>query len=585
MRMRFLWLVMVCLVGAGSALAASERDRPLRVSAGGAPLPNQVASGDTTATSTVLWARSSAVGQIVFVFGTDASFGTLTGSITTTVTDPLLPVKVSLTQLQPATQYYYRATGAANNWSSGRFRTARAAGVQAGLRFGVSGDWRGELSPYPAIANADQRNLDFFVALGDTVYADYESPVLPGVPAASTLNEYRLKHTEVYSSRLGLNTLGDLRAATSLLATGDDHEVLNDFAGGAPSSSDNRFPAGFDFINDTPRYDNGMQAFQEFNPLRDETYGALADPRMAGERKLYRFNTYGSSAATFVLDARSFRDTELPPVTDPTSATLVMQYQTAAFSPTRTMLGGQQLIDLQQDLLAADRAGVLWKFVMVPEPIQNFGVAGASDRFEGYAAERTALLKFITDHNIRNVVFVAADIHGSVVNNLTYQLGAGQPQLPTDAFEITTGAVAFDKPLGPTLADLALQAGVINAGQYAIYQSLPRAQKDAFMQGALNTQLSQQGYSPIGLDQNDLINETLVSGSYFLGHSYGWTEFELSPTTRQLTVTTYGIDWYSKADLANNPSGVVSRVPAIFNQFTVMPKALQRYVYLPLIVR
>ncbi|MBA3469272.1 MAG: alkaline phosphatase D family protein [Herpetosiphonaceae bacterium] len=581
MRMRFWLVILLCLVTASATLAASEGDRRSLVPA--APLPNQVASGDTTATSTVLWARSPVVGTLTFLVSPNIS-NTLITVAGTTVTDPLVPITISLTNLTPATQYNYEAYDSAGNRSFGKFRTAPAAGVAAGLRFGASGDWRGDLSPYPAVSNADQRDLDFFVALGDTTYADYESPVLPGVAAASTLDEYRLKHTEVYSPRLGLNTLGDLRSATSLLATIDDHEVLNDFAGGAPSSSDDRFPAGFDFINDTPRYENGLQAFQEFNPLRDERYGALADPRMAGERKLYRFNTYGGSAATFLLDARSFRDAELPPVSDPTSPTLVLAYQTAAFSPTRTMLGGQQLIDLQQDLLAADRAGVVWKFVLVPEPIQNFGVVGASDRFEGYAAERTALLKFINEHNIRNVVFVAADIHGTVVNNLTYQLGPGLPQIPTDAFEITTGAVAFDKPLGPTLADLALQAGVITPQEYQIYQLLSRDQKDAFMKQALDNQLIEQGYSPIGL-ADGLVDETLVIGSYFAAHTYGWTEFELSPTTRQLTVTTYGINWYSKADLANNPAGVIARTPTVVSRFTVLPKALQTYVFVPLVLR
>ena len=40
-----------------------------------------------------------------------------------------------------------------------------------GLRFGVAGDWRGELAPYPAISNVAGRNLDFFVEHGDTIYA------------------------------------------------------------------------------------------------------------------------------------------------------------------------------------------------------------------------------------------------------------------------------------------------------------------------------------------------------------------------------------------------------------------------------
>jgi hypothetical protein len=52
------------------------------------------------------------------------------------------------------------------------------------------------------------------------------------------------------------------------------------------------------------------------------------------------------------------------------------------------MLGNPQLERLEADLLAAQDDGIVWKFVMVPEPIQNLGPVGAADRFEGYAAER-----------------------------------------------------------------------------------------------------------------------------------------------------------------------------------------------------
>jgi len=45
---------------------------------------------------------------------------------------------------------------------TGAFRTAHADGLH-GLRFGVSGDWRGELRPYVSIANLPERDLDFFI--------------------------------------------------------------------------------------------------------------------------------------------------------------------------------------------------------------------------------------------------------------------------------------------------------------------------------------------------------------------------------------------------------------------------------------
>lgn len=550
-------------------------------------LPNGVASGDTTQTSTVLWTRSTLIGEVTFEYSTDPDFSTIIGSATATVTDPLQPVKVQIKDLNPETDYYYRVTDAAEVKLGGQFTTASELGNQTGLVFGVSGDWRGELSPYPAISNADDRNLDFFVEHGDTIYADFESPVLPGVEQAETLEEYRLKHSEVYGDRSGLNTWSDLRASTSILATIDDHEVINDFAGGAPAASDPRFDTSKGLVNDTQLYENGLQAFQEYNPLRDEFY-TEGDARTVGERQLYRSNTYGNDAATFVLDARSFRDAELPGVTNPADPTQVGAFLARSFdidpltgqpTPQRTLLGQQQLTDLKNDLLAADNNGVTWKFVMVPEPIQNLGVVGASDRFEGYAAERTDLLKFVDDNNIDNVVFVAADIHGTLVNNLTYQVGPGQEQIATNAFEVTTGAVAFDAPLGPTIVDIATLTGLIDPTTRAFYDSLPVANdadsaindKDDFLKDLINRQIAPLGYDSLGLDGAAQIDATLLQGDYQATQTYGWTEFDIDELTQNLTVTTYGIDPYSEAELLANPNDITSRTPSIVSQFEVNP--------------
>lgn len=541
-------------------------------------LINGVASGDTTQTSTVLWTRSTFLGDVTFEYATDADFSQTIGTVTAEVVNSLRPVKVWVNNLTPGTDYFYRVTDAAGATAEGQFHTAAATGTYAGLRFGVAGDWRGELSPYPAIANADQRNLDFFVEHGDTIYADFASPGLPGVTQARTLAEYRAKHSEVYGDRFGQNTWADLRASTSILATIDDHEVINDFAGGAPAASDPRFNTTSGLINDTRLYRNGLRTFQQYNPLRNEFYGATGDPRTVGERKLYRFNTYGNDAATFILDARSFRDQQLPGIANPADPTQVGAFLAASFDPNRTLLGQQQLTDLKNDLLQAESNGVTWKFVVVPEPIQNLGVVGASDRFEGYAAERTELLKFIDDNQIDNVVFVAADVHGTLVNNLTYQLGPGQAQIATNAFEITTGSVAFDAPLGPTVIDLAAASGLIDPTTMAFYDSLPVANdgdsvlndQDDFLKQLINAQLTPLGYDTLGLDGSG-INAKLLQGDYVAAHTYGWTEFDINPTTQQLRLTTYGIEPYTEAELIANPGSVTNRTPTIVSEFIVNP--------------
>jgi len=241
--------------------------------------------------------------------------------------------------------------------------TPYLVGTHHGLRFGVSGDSRGELGPFPSIRNVQDRGLDFFVMLGDSIYADVASDAVPHV--AQTLQEFQAKHEEVLSNTLGLNAFGDARATTALFAVIDDHEVRNDFAGGAHPSSDTRFAFTTEqFINETPLFQAGLAAFHQY--------------------------------------------------------------------------------------LDAEQMSVTWKFVMVPEPIENLGVLVASDLFEGYAAERTEILSFIEQQNIHNVVFVAADLHGTLVNNLTYETAPLGSKTPVDAFEIVTGPVAYDAPLGPT---------------------------------------------------------------------------------------------------------------------------------------
>jgi myo-inositol-hexaphosphate 3-phosphohydrolase/phosphodiesterase/alkaline phosphatase D-like protein len=558
-------------------------------------LVNGVASGDVTQDSVVLWARSTFLGDVAFEYSTSEDFSDISGTTMATVTDITQPVKVAIEGLNPGTEYFYRVTDAAGDTETGRFETAAPLGEFAGLTFGVSGDWRGELAPYPAISNVAEKNLAFFVEHGDTIYADDDSPgVLDDAgnpkPQAETLAEFRAKHNEVYSTRFGENAWADLRASTSIFATIDDHEVTNNFAGGQRIADDPRFLESFPdddphgLINDSSLYELGMQAFQEYNPIRDMFYGETGDAVTANERQLYRYNTFGSDAATFVIDTRSFRDPELEFTDangdgfpdDPVDAL------TRSLTEERTLLGKVQLEDLKADLLNAETSGITWKFVMIPEPIQNIFPGINLDAYEGYGKERTELLQFIDENDISNVVFVAADVHMTAVNNLTYQTEPFGEQIALDAFEITTGAVAYQEPTGAFLANVFTAA---NPELNALYNSLPIApdmdsqpnDKDDFVKTAINdTLLTPLGFDPLGLDDNlpqadGLINATLLQGDYYVGHSYSWTEFDIDPEIQKLTITTWGIDGYTEAELLANPDAIVNQVPEILSQFEVLP--------------
>jgi len=566
-------------------------------------LPNGVASGDVKQTSAVLWAHSTALGEVTFEYSALNDFALTNGHETVAVLDTSQPVKVEITELLPATQYHYRVTDAQNETAAGKFRTVWDIGISGGLRFGASGDWQ-QAPPFPSLKNVPERDLDFFIKLGDSIYADSETPGLPGVVQARTLEDFCIKHDENLSSRFGSNVMALLNASTPILATIDDHEIVDNFAGGAvpgqsPDAPDVHplepplFTDAVDFVNETQVYQDAMQAFSQYHPIRDELWDTPNDVSTHGKPKFYRKATYGSDAIILVLDARSFRDAPLPVIADPFDANQVEAFLAGTFTPDRTMLGLAQLESLKNDLLESQLDGITWKFVVIPEPIQNFGVINAEDRFEGYAAERTELLRFIRENAIQNTVFIAGDFHGTIVNNLAYQELVTEgtdnstfiDSTPIDAFEVVTGPVAFfDGLLGPSTVNIAASAGVLSPFLKGLYDRLPVApdtdsivnDKDDFFKSLVNTQLEVVGYDPVGLNDNDadaegLIDAELLQGDYLACHTFGWAEFDIAPETQELLVTVYGVDAYSEIDLLADANSVVNQAPRIVSQFLVRP--------------
>lgn len=557
-------LAALCLLWLGGCAVPPPRLLPP------ASLPHGVASGDVSQTGAVLWSRSTATGPLTFTYALAGETGGQ--QIVVPVNDPWQPVTVTLSGLQPDSIYSYSAQNSLGERAGGRFRTAAPPGVFRGLRFGASGDWRGDMAPYPATDNAPGHQLDFFLALGDLIYADIGSPAT-GNRTAETLDDFRRKYAEVLSTQAGSNEVARLRAATPLFAVFDDHEVTNDFAGGAPAQADRRFAETEGFINDTALYETAVRAFQEYQPLAAEFYGPLGgDGRMDGERKYYRYRTFGSDAALFLLDSRSFRDLPLARarMDDPTDGA---RFLAQSYRPGRTLLGPGQLSELQADLAQAQAAGVTWKFVALSVPVQYRGLLSAQDRYEGYAAERADLLSFIAQQPICNVVFVSADIHGTLVNEISYAKGPGEQEQPTGAVEVTVGPAAFDPPQGPVLVRHGVEAGLISPEEEAIYAGLPVANdpdsrvddRDDWVKAYIDAQLAAQGRERLGLAGEPL------AGDYVALHSFGWTEFEIDAAGQGLTVTTWGIPAYGLGDVRANPFEVLARQPGIVSRFRLWP--------------
>ena len=213
----------------------------------------------------------------------------------------------------PGSRHYFRATAANGRSAQGTFVTATPPGRRSGLRFGVSGDWRGELAPYPAVANAKGRGLDFFVLLGDTIYADYPSTGVAPPAGGGPWRTTALKHAEVYGERFGLNTLADLRAGDLRFSPRSTITRSRTTSPAAPRSEATTASAATRRLSSTTAssLDNGLCGpSREYNPVRRPlltTRRTTPSPTTSGGSVPIPAGG-GDDAAVLVLDTRSFRD-------------------------------------------------------------------------------------------------------------------------------------------------------------------------------------------------------------------------------------------------------------------------------------
>jgi phosphodiesterase/alkaline phosphatase D-like protein len=103
--------------------------------------------------------------------------------------------------------------------------------------------------------------------------------------------------------------------------------------------------------------------------------------------------------------------------------------------PARTMLGARQYAAFTKAIKASTAT---WKVVVNEVPIQQY-YALPYDRWEGYAAERERLLRFL-QANVRNVVFLTTDTHANLVNEVRYRTFGTLES--SGIWEVVTGPVA-----------------------------------------------------------------------------------------------------------------------------------------------
>ena len=345
--------------------------------------PLGLASGDLEPTRGVLWTRYDGTAALrLRVWRMElAVYAERVADVLVTPGDGGF-VHLDVAGLTPGLRYRYAffeedTAGALTARSAiGRFRAAFAAGQKEPMLLGATSCTQQGHTPTPLLRAGQREDLDVFLLTGDTSYND----------GADTLAEYRTK----WASNLGSPEYRTLRAATSVLATWDDHEVANDFN---PETID----AG--------KFAIARAAYFESLPLRRHD----TEPD-----RLWKSMRWGDTAEIFVLDCRGERK--------PSTRFNGMPHQ--YLSPAQ--------FDWFKAALKASTA--VFKIVMNSVPITNFGFSAfTGDSWLSYTQQRTAILQWVEDERIEGVLWVSGDHHFASVGQVS-AFGAG-----SQALEILAG--------------------------------------------------------------------------------------------------------------------------------------------------
>ncbi|MGH3137216.1 MAG: alkaline phosphatase D family protein [Gaiellaceae bacterium] len=389
-----------------------------------------VAAGEINSTSAILWTRAPKAGLVELAVAArgDAKARLFEGRATR---EADLTVQGVVRKLKPGTTYTYAFAQGKATSAVGTFTTAPASTTDASVRFAITGDADATPGPngapgfnrFEVYARMAAEKNAFNINLGDTIYSDSE---IGGAPVARTVPQKWAK----YKLGLALPALRQLRASAGLYSHWDDHEFINDF-----SRSD----------DGAAIYEAGVTAFLDYAPSRFSEAGGL-----------YRTVRWGKHLELFFLDERSFRSGKATQVCAGDLAPTAPQAVRDGFStlapalkapvppaclaaindPARTMLGARQYAAFTKAIRASKAT---WKVIVNEVPIQQY-YALPYDRWEGYAAERERLLRFL-QANVTNVVFLTTDTHANFVNEVRYSTLGSVPE-GTGIWEVVTGPVA-----------------------------------------------------------------------------------------------------------------------------------------------
>ncbi|WP_278263485.1 alkaline phosphatase D family protein [Nocardia sp. AG03] len=312
--------------------------------------------------------------------------------------------------LAPDRWYHYRFRVGSAISPVGRTRTAPASdSPTARMRFAFASCQSWSSGYYTAYEHLGAEDLDLVVHLGDYIYETSwllarrgasMPPQLAG--EAVDLTGYRLRYAQAKSEA----PLQASHAAFPWLVTLDDHEVDNNWAGEHPG-------LGFDIHRLPPLFRRrkaaAFQAMYEHQPMR------RAQLPIGPSLHLHRRYRFGDLAEFTMIDTRQYRSALA--CGDGTAVTGCAE----RFAPDRTILGAAQR-DWLVDGLATSPARwqVLGNQVAMAQSDYDPGPAllVGTDAWDGYVADRNAVLGAAADRAAGNLVVITGDRHENYVADL-----------------------------------------------------------------------------------------------------------------------------------------------------------------------
>ena len=457
------------LPGLAPVVMASVKDRPV--------LTDGVQSGDLQGDRAMIWSRSDRPARMVVEWDTRSQFRN-----PRRVVSPLadrrsdFTARVELTGLPPDQAIFYRVrfedaqSGVASEPWFGHLRSAPQfkrnirfvwSGDTVGQGFGINPDIGG-MRIYEAM-----RLPDFFIHSGDTIYADGPVPAQITTEGgrvwrnltteakskvAETLDEYRGN----YRYNLMDENVRRFNAEVPQIWQWDDHEVVNNWSPG--KQLDERYQTK-DIHSLVGR---ARQAWLEYAPMR------LQKADNGG--RIYRKLGYGPMLDVFVLDMRSYREAN-----------------DANLGAAKPFLGREQLNWLKREL---KQSRAQWKVIAADMPI-GLGVPdgevspgvprweavanGDPGQAQGREVEIAELLGYLRKHQVRNYVWLTADVHYCAAHHYHPEQAAFQDFEPFWEFVAgplnagSFGPNALDKTFGPEVV-FQKAPPAQNASPFAGYQ-------------------------------------------------------------------------------------------------------------------